>query len=118
MSDYLPWREAFSAALDPRLHTIDYLDRLVISGLAQPWFGARSAMITEIRTYPTGAKVIHGLVAAGDLAEIRDVLIPRAEEWAKLGGCVMAIIESRPGWARALKPSGYGPHQLSVRKDL
>ena len=118
MSDYPPWREALASAMDSRLYTIEHLDRLVTSGRAQPWFGDRSIMITEMRDYPTGAKVIHGLVAAGDLAEIRDVLIPRAEEWAKLGGCVMAIIESRPGWARALKASGYEPHQMAVRKEF
>ena len=118
MSDYPPWREAFAAAMDPRLHTIDHLDSLVLSGRAQAWFGDKAAMITEIRTYPTGANVIHGLVAAGALEEIRDVLIPRAERWARQAGCIMAIIESRPGWARALQTQGYEPHQLAVRKEL
>ena len=33
-------------------------------------------------------------------------------------GCVFAIIESRPGWARALKQQGYEPYQVAVRKAL
>jgi hypothetical protein len=113
---YALWREAFAEAFDPRLYTIGYLDNLVLSMRAQAWYSENAAIVTEVRTYPTGAKVIHGLVAAGDLEEIRDVLIPRAEDWARSIGCIMAIIESRPGWARALKD--YEPHQLAVRKEL
>jgi hypothetical protein len=102
--------------MDERLFNLAYLDDLVLSFRAQAWYGDNAAMVTEIRTYPTGAMVIHGLVAAGSLEEIRDVLIPRAEAWARSIGCIMAIIESRPGWARALKD--YEPHQLAVRKEL
>ena len=115
---YQRWREAFASAIDDRLHTIGHLDRLLFGGHAQAWFGENAAIVTEIRTYPTGARVIHGLVAAGDLAEICDVLIPRAEGWARSIGCVLAVIESRPGWAKTLKAAGYEPHQLTVRKEL
>lgn len=115
---YGRWRGAFAEAMDPRLHGIEHLDALMLSGRAQAWFGDRAAMATELRAYPAGARTIHGLIAAGDLAEIRDELIPRAERWARGLGCTIAIIESRPGWARALKASGYEPHQLTVRKEL
>ena len=116
--DYLRFRPLFAEALDPRLYTIEHLDQLLFSGRAQIWFGEAAAIVTEVRTYPAGAAVIHGLVAAGDLDEIVGTLIPRAEAWARSIGCAMAIIESRPGWARALKRSGYAPHQLAVRKAL
>ena len=116
--DYARFRPLFAEALDPRLYTIEHLDGLLHSGRAQIWFGEAAAIVTEVRTYPAGAAVIHGLVAAGDLDEIVGTLIPRAEAWARSIGCAMAIIESRPGWARALKRCGYAPHQLAVRKDL
>jgi hypothetical protein len=112
------WRAEFEKALDPRLYTIEFLDALVGSGRAQVWFGDDAGMVTEIRTYPTGARVIHGLLAAGHLDEITDILIPRAEAWARSLGCVLAIIESRSGWARQLRKRGYEPHQLAVRKEL
>ena len=115
---YAAWRERFAQALDPRLYTIEHLDALLLSARAQIWFGADAAIVTEIREYPTGARVIHGLVAAGELDEIVDALIPRAEAWASSIGCVLAVIESRPGWARALKAKGYAPHQLALRKPL
>jgi hypothetical protein len=118
VTEYLRWRDEFASAMDERLYTIEYLDRLIEQMQAQIWFGERAAMVTEVRSYPAGAHVIHGLVAAGELEEIRDVLIPRAEAWARLAGCQMAVIESRPGWAKALKASGYEPHQVAVRKDL
>ena len=115
---WLRWRAEFGKALDERLYTVEHLDTLVAGGRAQIWFGDKAAMVTEVRTYPTGARVIHGLVAAGDLDEISEVLIPRAEAWARSLGCVLAVIESRPGWARQLRRHGYEPHQLAVRKAL
>lgn len=126
MSDYQRFRPLFAEALDRRLYTIAHLDRLVLSGHAQIWFGDDAAIVTEVRTYPTGARVIHGLVAAAApdappgraVAEIVEILIPRAEAWGREIGCILAIIESRPGWARALKPHGYEPHQQAVRKEL
>ena len=115
---YAHWRPRFGEALDPRLYTLDHLDALILSGRAQAWFGEDGAIVTEIRAYPTGARVIHGLVAAGELAEIVGVLIPRAEAWGRSIGCLMAVIESRPGWVRKLKAAGYSIHQTAVRKRL
>ena len=118
MSDYARFRPLFAEALDPRLYTIEHLDALLLAGRAQIWFGEAAAIVTEVRTYPTGANVIHGLVAAGDLEEIVEVLIPKAEAWGRSIGCGLAIIDSRPGWARALRARGYAPHQVAVRKTL
>jgi hypothetical protein len=84
----------------------------------QFWRSDNAAMITEIRDYPTGSKDIHALIAAGDLDEIIAIITPQAEEWARERGCIAAQVESREGWARALRPSGYQTHQLIVRKEL
>jgi len=118
VTDYLRFRPLFAEAMDQRLYSIEYLDQLLFSGRAQIWFSDNAATVTEIKEYPTGAKVIHGLVAAGDLNEIVDILIPRAEEWGRSIGCALAVIESRPGWARELKKHGYEPFQTAIAKEL
>ena len=118
MSDYHRFRHRFAEAMDQRLYDLPYLDRLLFSGRAHIWFGEEAAIVTEIREYPTGARVIHGVVAAGDLGEITNALIPKAEEWGRSIGCVLAIVESREGWSRALRRRGYETHQVAVRKAL
>jgi hypothetical protein len=57
-------------------------------------------------------------VAAGDLDELASDLSVRAEQWGRLNGCTMALIESREGWARKMKPYGYEPFQIAIAKDL
>ena len=118
MNDYLRFRDGFAEAMDPRLYTLDYLDWLLIEGRGQFWATDRAAIIAEVKTYPTGARAIHGLLATGDLDDITNILIPTAEAYARAQGCLFAIIESREGWARQLKGSGYELYQTSVRKVL
>lgn len=115
---YQRFRGGFAEALDPERHTIEWLDRQVLSGEFTVWVGATAAIVTSIETYPTGNCDIHGQVASGDLAEIIGQLIPRAEEWARKNGLIGAMISSRPGWAKALKPYGYEVHQISLIKPL
>jgi hypothetical protein len=114
---YLDWRHEFEKALDPRFYTIGYLDGLVWSGRAFFFDNTSAAAVAELKVYPTGLCDIHGLVAAGELAGIVD-LIEKIEVWAKARGCSGAIIESRPGWQKVLKSKRYDPHQIAVRKEL
>lgn len=113
---YCEFRPAFAQVMDQRYHTLPWLDEQVLSGKVQFWRTDSAAIVAEVRDYPTGAKDIHGLIAAGDLADIVQVLIPQAEQWGRENGCIAAQIESRPGWARALKD--YDVHQVIVRKEL
>jgi hypothetical protein len=115
---YRRFRDGFAAAMDPDFHPIGHLDGLVLAGQARLWIGETAAIAAETLAYPGGARALHGLVAAGDLEEIRGLLIPAAEDWARRAGMRHAIIESRPGWARALKSSGYEIHQIALRKGL
>lgn len=115
---YLRWRPAFAAAMDARLHTPEWLDARILAGSAQFWRSEHAAAVTEIRNYPAGAYDVHGLVAAGDIAEVRDQIIPRVEAWGRSIGALGIVVESRPGWARALRSRGFEPHQLAVRKDF
>ena len=119
---YIRFRPLLAEALDPRLYTVEFLDWLWMASQHDErvrfWFSDNAAIVVEVRAYPTGAKVIHGLAAAGELGEIVELLIPRAEAWGSAIGCVLAIIESRPGWARTLKQHGYEPHQQALRKEI
>ena len=115
---YLRWRPAFAAAMDLRLYRPEWLDARLAAGRAQYWNSENAAAVTEVRHYPTGAYDVHGLVAAGDVREVRDIIIPQLERWGRTIGAVGIVIESRAGWARALKPIGFAPHQLVIRKEL
>lgn len=114
---YSKWRGEFSKALDPLFYSIGYLDGLVWSGRGFFFENGKAAAVAEIRVYPTGARDVHGLIAAGELPAIV-MLIDDIEDWAKRHGCIGAVIESREGWVRVLKHKGYGLHQQTVRKVL
>ena len=112
------FRDGFSEAMDPRLCAITDLERLIASGQAHFMAAGDAAIVFEVKTWPSGARAVHGLVAAGNLDRIVGLLIPSAEAWGVAHGCTLAIIESRDGWGRALAPSGYEPFQSSIAKDL
>jgi len=112
------WRETFAAILDPRFYSIAWLEDEIAAGRVQLLASDCAAVLIGVRAYPGGAREIHGLAAAGALDEIRSRLIPAAEAWGRANGCIVATIESRPGWARALRPDGYALHQCCLRKEL
>ena len=117
-SGYHRFRPQIAEALDPAFYPIDYVDRLLLTGQAQIFLSEHAAMIAELKRYPGGARVAHCLVAAGRMAEITDVIRPRVEAWGRANGCTKAIVESRAGWMKVLKPHGYEIFQVSVMKDL
>lgn len=118
MTDYLTFRSAFLEVLDPRYYPIEWLDQRVKEGRAIVMRSAHAAIVVELRQYPGGAIDVHGLIAAGDKDEIINDLIPRAEALGRENGCIAGVVESRPGWARALKPHGYEVSQVTVRKEF
>lgn len=115
---YLKFKSQFEDVLDPRFYTIEWLEKRLLSGDAHLIRCADAAIIYEIRPYPTGALELHGLIAAGDMESIIKDLIPAAEAAGRAAGCVTACIESRAGWARALKPYGYEVYQIAIKKEL
>lgn len=112
------WLPTFATVMDPRMYTPQWLVGEVWSGRVRFWGNDRAALATELRNYPTGVHDLHFLVAAGDLDEVISTLRPAAERWARDLGCIGAVVESREGWAKALKAEGYRPFQLKVRKDF
>ncbi len=115
---YTRWRDAFGDVLDERYYTLDWLDLQILSGAFRFWANNNAAIVAELRHYPTGSKDVHGLIAAGDLGEIIETLIPKALAWGVEQGCIGGLIESRSSWAKLLAPHGWEPHQLVVRKEL
>ncbi|ABQ70797.1 hypothetical protein Swit_4459 [Rhizorhabdus wittichii RW1] len=118
MHDFLQWLPAFAEVMDRRYYTPAWLAGEVWSGRARFWSTERAALVAEIKAYPTGARDLHFLVAAGDLDALIETLRPEAEAWGRSTGCVAALVESRAGWARALAPHGYELHQTTIRKEL
>jgi hypothetical protein len=114
---YAKFRDGFEQAMDPDFHRIEELDAKVADGSALLWATDKSAIAAEIQRYPN-ALVLHGLCATGDLKEIVGELIPQAEQWAKRAGCTHATIESRAGWAKALKSRGFEIHTVTLGKTL
>jgi hypothetical protein len=112
------WREQFAAALDPRFHTIEWVEVQLLNGVFTLMHTVDAAIIVEVLTYPTGAKEVHGLLASGDLTDILETLIPQALAWGKDQGCITGAIESRDGWARALRSHGWREYQVGLKKDL
>jgi hypothetical protein len=116
--DYVPWRDRFAKAIDPRLYTLEYVDSLIQAGTARLWTSPEAAIVAQIRIYPSGARVICGVLAAGDLGQIENDLIPQAEQWGRENGCILALIEGRGGWSKVMKKHGYGPFVTVIEKDL
>lgn len=114
---YQSHREEIADLIDPRCYSMDWIDSLVTTGAAQVFANDEAVILTEIKNYPTGALEIHGLVAAGELAAILD-LIEQAEAWGRSVGCQFASIASREGWGRVLAGRGYQPYQMQIRKEL
>lgn len=114
---YIPWRAAFESVMDQRFYTLPWLDEEITSGRARFWGTDDAAIVATIRGYPTGAKEVHGLIAAGELEGVI-ALIAEAEAWGCAEGAIVASIASRAGWCRALRPYGYDLHQVEIRKEL
>lgn len=115
---YFEHRESIAKVLDPRTHTIDWLDRQIWTGAAILWAADDGVIVAEVRTYPTGVQELHGLIADGNVETIQGKLIPQAEQWARDRGFMFTSIASRPAWARLLEKEGYAVHQVYIRKDL
>lgn len=117
LAAYLRHRDEIAELLDPRLYTIEWLDREITRGRAYVMGSDTAVIVFEFKHYPTGAMDIHGLVAAGELTAIKG-LIEQAENFARDHGCIGAQISSREGWAKALEPAGYRLYQVTIRKEL
>jgi hypothetical protein len=109
-----PWLQA---ALDHASgdYTLADVLELVRKGDAQFWAGRQSAIVTQVDEYPH-SRVLTLWLGGGDLRELSDDLIPRAETFGRECGCTRSRIIGRQGWARALAGDGYRPVAAVVEK--
>lgn len=120
MNDWLPAFNRCIPFLEAALgyadgtHTVDDVRAAIEGGKAQFWPGEKSAVVTEILTFPR-KKVCHYWLAGGDLDELLD-MEPSIETWAKAIGCESMTIAGRPGWHRALK--GYRKAFTTLSKGI
>ena len=114
---YADWRERFLEAVDQDLHPADWIDANVATGKWRFWESDRAAILARIKLYPSGAKEVHGLVAAGGLDAIK-ALIPLAEQWGRDSGATRASISSHPAWVRLMRNEGYEMTQATIVKVL
>jgi len=116
-AEYQRHRSEIAETLDPRCYTIDWLDVALLNRGAMALGNDRAVIVVTVKHYPAGASELHGLVAAGEMDGILE-LIEQAETAGRANGLTFACIASRPGWARILKERGYRTHQVELRKEL
>lgn len=116
-AQWAKWRQPLAEAMDLAFDTMEGLEQMVFQGRLQFWPGRGAAVITEIYTYAGGEKVIQAKWAAGDVAEIME-MVPGIEAFGRMQGCTTALVEGREGWVRPLKPLGYSRWSVTLRKRL
>jgi len=107
------------AAIDQshEIFTLDEVADEIEAGRSTAFVGERSIMVCTLQKHHdeiTG----HAWLAGGDLDELRDVLRPQAEGWARANGASHTTIDGRRGWIRALKDNGYGEVAVTLRKRI
>ncbi len=115
---YQVWRPAFEEALDARYYPITWLDYVVMEGRASLIATNDAAVIVEVRYFPTGAKDLHVICGAGDLDELRGEILRLMLKMASDNGCLAVAVESREGWARALRDKGFSIYKTILRREL
>lgn len=83
-------------------------------GQRQLWLSKKSAVITEMISYPSGLTVVNGWLAGGDLQEILRWL-PMLEDWGRQRGATRVRVVARRGWA---KVCGYREVRSIMIKEL
>lgn len=108
-----PW---LKAAIVHDTHRKRHVWEAIERGDVQLWFNDTAAIVTEIRVFPTGLKIINGWLAGGNLDGVK-TLVAQAERWGKAQGCAKAGIScGRPGWSREL--DGYALAGVQLTKEL
>lgn len=115
---YLKFRSEIASILDPRTHSVEWLDAQIWYGRAKVWGDDRACLVTEVRSFPTGAFEVHVMVAAGSKRALVEEIIVDVERWATGIGALFVTIASRAAWARVMAPYGYEFWQQEIRKEV
>lgn len=112
---YLRFRDDFDSVLDPRTHSIEWLDAQVWLGKAKVWGDDRACALTEIRHFPAGTFEVHVMIAAGSLKILVSEIMPEIQLWKDEIGALFVSVASRMAWIRLLEPLGFRVWQTEVR---
>lgn len=112
------WQDHIKRALARQAtHDIEDVERMVAEGEAQLWLGQKSAAVTEIVQFPR-CKTLHLWLCGGDLREITEDMLPKAEAFARAEGCTRLTTAGRIGWDRVMKTHGFTPAASVCAKEL
>lgn len=98
-------------------YTLEEVAAEIEAGRSTVFVGERSILVCQLSAH-NGVITGHCWLGGGEMQEIRDVLAPQAEAWAKANGAQYATIDGRQGWARVFRDSGYQIASVTVRKEL
>lgn len=110
------WRDLVAKAADGSHQTIESIERTLEDGSAQLLTATGCCFIVELTNYPT-ERACQVMWSAGTLDAILAAL-PGLHAWAKAQGCTEMLVEGHAAWQRALKPLGYRPWSVTIRKAL
>lgn len=110
-----PWIEA-ALEYAGGTHTIEDVERNVLSGRMALIARERSAYVVELITYPR-LKTLHVFLSGGDLDDIK-AFDPQMDAIARSLGCSRITIAGRRGFARALKGLGYVEKWSVLAKEI
>lgn len=96
-------------------HDIDDIEHALSQDLMQFWPGQKSAMVTQIVTYPK-LRTLDIFLCGGDLDELFEIE-QVATEYARAWGCQRIVGGGRKGWSKVLAKRGWKPITL-LKKDL
>lgn len=108
------------AALDAEpivTHHLEDVREAIADDRAQLWVTQNSAIVTEIKDYPSGVRIMHYWLSGGNLGEII-ALLPVIEDYGRLAGCVGIDVRGRRGWQPIVKHLGYRAVGTHYFKDL
>lgn len=115
-ADWSVWRDAIAQACDGSHQTIESIEADIASGELKPLTTSRACYLVQVVEYPA-AVACQIMWTAGELGAVLEDLAC-VHEWAAQRGCTEMLVEGRPGWERALKPAGYAPWSVTLRRAL
>lgn len=112
------WKPYIEEALKTQqTHNLADVEQMIEDGYAKLWIGERSAAVTEIIQYPR-LKSLHLWLCGGDMQEITEEMLPKAEEYARQQGCSRLTTGGRKGWDKVMSKHGFAPVASICAKDI
>jgi hypothetical protein len=83
------------------LHRIEDVRAAIDRDEAQLWPAPEGTIVSEIKEYPSGTRVLRLWLAGGSLGYLM-AAEPLIRDWGRERGCSASIITGRKGWKRVL----------------